>query len=250
MTVDLLENAQTFLNQALEHMFMTTLDNMSWITKTDGSSVTCTNCIATSMRFHSYAQALQNMIPKTIMTTIHYNAWKCHPPGVLNYSSEEYPAIEGCITDTAPTDISTNISTAGNTLTMIDLDELQLAYDSKCKVLQQQIMEQHTKMEHMLNQLQKTFESQLQQLELKIESNAKQLFNDFRQCFQVVMQKIEELVVDQTEMKAMIKDKMSQLLQAIQTKSSGNTTPMIGNTPQHPNKTLCAMPSPEPNQNL
>ena len=78
-TVDLLEDAHNFLNQALKHMSTTTLDNMSWIPKNDGASVTHTNHIATSMRFQSYAQALQDMIPTTITTTVHSNAWKCCP---------------------------------------------------------------------------------------------------------------------------------------------------------------------------
>ena len=119
MMVELLEDAQTCLNQALEHMSMTTLDNMSWITKIDGSSVTCTNHITTSMRFHSYAQALQNMILTTIMTTAHSNAWKCHPPTVLNYSDEEYPILDGSKKQHVnKTDISTNVNIAGDTLMM------------------------------------------------------------------------------------------------------------------------------------
>ena len=93
--VDLLEDTQNCLDQALEHMSVNTPDNMSRITKTDGSSVTHTNHIATSQRFHSYAQALQNMIPATIMTNISSNAWKCCPPATLNYNEEEYPTIEG-----------------------------------------------------------------------------------------------------------------------------------------------------------
>ena len=86
-------------------------------------------------------------------------------------------------------------------------------------------------MEQMQQQLQHMFKQQLQQLELKMEMNVQQLFNDFGQCFQVIMQKIQGLVIDHTEMKAMIEDKMSQLLQAIQNKNSSNTTLTIGNTP-------------------
>ena len=75
MIVNLLEDAQTCLNQALKHMSVNTPENMSWITTmTDGFSVTHTNCITMSTRFHSYAQALQNMILVTIMTTILSNA--------------------------------------------------------------------------------------------------------------------------------------------------------------------------------
>ena len=122
--VNLLEDAQNCLDQALEHMLVTTLDNMSRITKTDGSSVTHTNRIATSTRFQSYAQALQNMIPATIMTNISSNAWKCRPPAALNYNDEEYPAIDGSkrqqANETEPTDNSTNVDTAGDTIMMID----------------------------------------------------------------------------------------------------------------------------------
>ena len=89
-------------------------------------------------------------------------------PTILNYNAKEYPTIDGLkkqhINDTTPTDISTNVNTAGDTLTAVDLDELQSAYESKCEVLQQQIAAQWTEMENMRNQIQQTFEKQLQQL--------------------------------------------------------------------------------------
>ena len=189
--VNLLEDAQNCLDQALEHMSVTTPDNMSRITKMDGSSVTCTNHIATSTRFQSYAQALQNMILATIITNISSNAWKHRPPAVLNYNDEEYPAIEGskqqCANETEPTDNSTNVNTAGDTIMMINLDKLQSAYESKCtdiqNNLQLQIEEQNNKMEQMWQQLMETFKKQLKQLELKMEMNVMQMFNDFRQRF-------------------------------------------------------------------
>ena len=116
------------------------------------------------------------------------NAWKHCPPAVLNYSDEEYPTIDDgsrkqCITDTVSMDNSTNVDTAGDTLMTINLDELQSAYESKCQVIQKHIAVQCTKMEQMQNQLQKTFEQQLQQLELKMELNTKQMFHDFGQHF-------------------------------------------------------------------
>ena len=80
-------------------------------------------------------------------------------------------------------DNSTNVDTAGDTLMTINLDELQSAYESKCQVIQKHIAVQCTKMEQMQNQLQKTFEQQLQQLELKMELNTKQMFHDFGQHF-------------------------------------------------------------------
>ena len=99
----------------------------------------------------------------------------------------------------------------------------------------------------MKNQLQLNFENQLKQLELKMEMNANQLFQDFGQCFQVVMDKIEELVLDHMELKAMIEDKLFHILQAINSKQARNITPTTGNTPHHPHKVLCTMPSPDPN---
>ena len=157
-TVDLLEDAQNCLDQALEHMSVNTLDNMSRITKTDGSSVTHTNHIATSQRFQSYAQALQNMILATITTNISSNAWKQCPPAMLNYNEEEYPAINGstwqCANETEPTDNSTNVDTAGDTIKMIDLDELQSAYESKCEAIQTQLQLQITEQQNKMEQMQ------------------------------------------------------------------------------------------------
>ena len=60
------------------------------------------------------------------------------------------------------------------------------------------------------------------------------------------MEKIEELVIDCMELQAMIEDKMSQLLQAINNTQAGNITPTTGNTPHCPHKALCTMPSPDP----
>ena len=148
--------------------------------------------------------------------------------------------------DTAPMDQSTNVDTAGNTLTVVDLDELQSAYESKCDALQQQLEEQWMAMENLRDQLTWQFEQQLTQLELKMNTNNKQLFYDFDQRFQMVMNKIETLVVDRNEMNTMIKERMNQILQAINGNNSGDTTPTISNTPTRPHKMACPTPSPAP----
>ena len=207
----------------------------------DGSSVNRTNRIATLNWFHSYAQALQNMVPTTIITMAPSNAWKKRNPAVLNYNDTEFPVIDDCkkqwVTDNNTNDQSTNIDTAGETLTTVDLDKLQLAYESKCEALQQQIEEQCKEMECMRNQLTSQFEQQLKQLELKMDLNTKQMFQDFDQRFQMVIQKIEDLVVDRNEMNTMIEMRMNQILQAITGNTSGDITPTFSNTPQCPPKT-------------
>ena len=48
----------------------------------------------------------------------------------------------------------------------------------------------------------------------------------------MVMQKVDDLVADQNEMKIMVEDKMEQILMAIQHKTTGNITPTMGNTPR------------------
>ena len=75
-TADLLNDVEIFIDKALEHMATTTPKNIACITKMDGCLVTRTNWIATLNQFHSYAQALQNMIPTTIITMAPSNAWK------------------------------------------------------------------------------------------------------------------------------------------------------------------------------
>ena len=148
--------------------------------------------------------------------------------------------------DTATTDQSTNVDTAGDTLMVMDLNELQSAYESKCDALQQQIEEQRMAMDNMRNQLTRQFEQQLKQLELKMDTNSKQLFYDFDKRFQMVMNKIETLVVDRNEMNTMIEEQMTQILQAINGTNSGDITPTIGNTPRRPTKMSRATPSPDP----
>ena len=151
-----------------------------------------------------------------------------------------------CITDTATMDQSTNIDTTGNTLMVMDLDELQAAYESKCDALQQQIKEQWMAMDNMRDQLTQQFEQQLKQLELKMDTNSKQLFYDFDQRFQMVMNKMEALVIDHNEMNTMIEERMNQILQAINGTNSGDITPTISNTQQHPHKMACPTLSPAP----
>ena len=90
------------------------------------------------------------------------------------------------------------------------------------------------------------FEKQLKQLELKMEMNMTQSFNNFGQRFQIVMKKLEDLADKREEIKSMIDDRMTQILKAVQNTSSGDTTPTIGNTPHWPTKMSCATPSPDP----
>ena len=91
-------------------------------------------------------------------------------------------------------------------------------------------------MEQMGQKLTQTFKQQIKQLELKMEANVMQMFNDFRQRFQVVMQKLEELVVECEEIKSMIEDMMNQILKAVQHPTSDDITPTIGNTPHWPKR--------------
>ena len=74
----------------------------------------------------------------------------------------------------------------------------------------------------------------------------KQMVYDFDKWFQMVMQKIKELVVDRTKMQVMIEEKMQIILQAIQVNNTGDFTPMNGNTAQCPHKTLTNVHRPTP----
>ena len=194
------------------------------------------------------------MIPTTITTTTASNAWKRRPPVTLNYNAEEYPVLEGRkrqhANATEPTDQNSNPDTAGDTITTIDLDKLQSAYASKCmdiqNQLQTQIEEQNKKMEQMRQQLMDAFEKQLKQLELKMETNVTQMFNDFGQWFQIVMKKLEDLADEREEIKDMIDDQMQQILTAVHNTSTGDITPTIRNTPRRPSKMSHMTPSPDP----
>ena len=90
------------------------------------------------------------------------------------------------------------------------------------------------------------FEKQLKQLELKMEMNVTQMFNDFGQRFQIVMKKLEDLADEREEIKSMIDNRMTQILMAVQNTSSGDTTPTISNTPHWSTKMSRATPSPDP----
>ena len=79
------------------------------------------------------------MVPTTITTTTNTPSWTCYPPAILNYTDDEYPFLDGtkkqCITDTATNDSSTQDDTVSETLTAVNLDELQSAYRTNADVL-------------------------------------------------------------------------------------------------------------------
>ena len=72
-----------------------------------------------------------------------------------------------------------------------------------------------------------------------------QMFNEFGQCFQVVMTKIEKLMDDWNEMKNMLDEQLLKILDALYAGCTGDMTSKIGNTPHHKTKTHHATPSPK-----
>jgi len=155
-----------------------TPDAMTRITR-NKSPVTRANQTTTSDRFQSYATALQMMIPTSINTsTMIQNAWKRRPPTTMDLNVDNFPQLEATkkqrMDETTVTDMDMT-SEAVETLTMVDLDEIQNAQKEMQAALQQQIDALCKENEDMRKQMSDDFSIKMGQLELRIEQNTKKM---------------------------------------------------------------------------
>ena len=245
---DLLADAQQYIDHVLNTMAQSTPDDMARITQDDNSRVTRTNRVHTSTRFQSYAHALQNMIPTTITTSPPPTAWKRRPTPTLNLTDDEYPALDTSKKprmddDIAMTDTSTTHD-ATETLTTIDLDEIENSHRALRADLERQVTELRMATEAAQKDMRETFAIQMGQLELRIEKNTKTMLSNLSQDFQAAVNRMAEQVDRTDQLFKTFKDDMTYeitlridtVLAAIQANRDGISTPKMGSTPLRPDK--------------
>jgi Skp family chaperone for outer membrane proteins len=179
---ELIEDAQAYVDNVFRYMSQHTPDAMTRITR-NKSPVTRVNRTTTSDRFQSYATALQMMIPTSINTnTMIQNAWKRRPPTIMDLNVDNFPQLEATkkqrTDETTATDMDMT-SEAVETLTMVDLDEIQNAQKEMQAALQQQINALRKENEDMRKQMSDEFSIKMGQLELRIEQNTKKMLKAF-----------------------------------------------------------------------
>ena len=179
---DTIAEAEKFIDYALQHLTNNTPDNMAKIMRAH-APVTRTNRIPTSDRFQSYASKLHSMIPTTISTSVPIvNAWKRRPPTSVNLTDDDFPAMDtpkkqrtndpAAVPDTATTTDTTE------SLTTIDLDEIEKAQNELKENLSKEIAAMREETSRMQTTLQEQFTTAMQQLEIRLETNTQRMFND------------------------------------------------------------------------
>jgi hypothetical protein len=242
-----LDAAQKYIDAAIPN---TTAANMARITKNETTSITRANRIATSSRFQSYATTLQQMVPSTITTNPPpINAWKRRSTNpTLNLTDANYPALdvtkkqklhgEVAMTETCDT------LDATETLTTIDLDEIENAQKALRADLEKQIADLRHATEEMQQQMKATFAIQMGQLELRIEKNTKTMLADLSNSFQTAVYSMTDQAARSEQLfhtfKSDVTFEISQqfetVLAAIHAHTSGATTPKTGSSPTRPSK--------------
>jgi hypothetical protein len=174
-----ISEAEQFIDYALQHLTTNCPDNMAKITRSH-APVTRTNRITTSDRFQSYVTKLQSMIPTTInMSAPTENAWKRRPSTAVNLTDDNFPALETPKkqrTDTATTPDTTTDST--ESLTTIDLDEIEKTQNDIKEALHQEIATLREETQRMQTTLQEQFTTAMNNLELRIETSNQKMFQD------------------------------------------------------------------------
>ena len=226
-----LDAAIQYIDNVFQHMTTIAPDNMARIMRST-TPVTRANRVATSERFQSYAKKLATMIPNTITTsTPPVNAWKRRPPTILDLDTDDFPALDASkkarTSATTTTDNSSSSSTdATESLTMVDLDELTRAQQTMKTDLQKEIEAMRQATAAMQQQLKMEFETAMQQLELRVETNTNRMIQTLGESLhQAVAQQVASI-------NANIQENNAYLLQALTDQISNLTAPSIHSPPR------------------
>jgi hypothetical protein len=225
-----LDAAIQYIDNVFQHMTTLAPDNMARIMRST-TPVTRANRVATSDRFQSYAKKLATMIPSAItMSTPPVNAWKRRPPTILDLDTDAFPALDASKkprTSAATTnDNSTSSTDSTESLTMVDLDEITRAQQTMKTDLQQEIEEMRKATAAMQQQLKMEFETAMQQLELRVETNTNRMIQTLGESLhQAVAQQVESI-------NANIQENNAYLLQALTDQINNLTAPSTHSPPR------------------
>jgi hypothetical protein len=183
---DTIKAASTYIDQVLASLSNHSPDNMQRIMR-DGKPVARANRVPTSARFQSYAHTLQSMIPASITTTHPPpNAWKRHPPAIMDLTTDHFPPLDAVKKPRTDTHISNGSAATEGTesLTLIDLDEIEKAQQQMKSDLQSEITHLRQASEEMQKKLQADFHNAMQQLELRVTQTTSQMIQDLGNSLQ------------------------------------------------------------------
>jgi hypothetical protein len=180
---DNIAEAEKFIDFALQHLTTNCPDNMAKIMRSQ-VPVTRANRISTSDRFQTYVTKLQSMIPATIsMSVPTENAWKRRPPTTMNLTDADFPSLEkkqridnATVPDTATT------TDATESITTIDLDEIEKAQNDMKEALILEIATLREETKRMQTMLQEQFTSAMHQLEIRMETNTQTMLGELGQA--------------------------------------------------------------------
>jgi hypothetical protein len=179
---DSIKDAELFIDHALLHLTNVCPDNMEKITRSKQSTVKRANKITTSDRFQTYVTRLQSMIPTSINTNIPtVNAWKRRPPTSVNLTDDDFPVMDTPKKqriDTAAAPDTATTTDATESLTTIDMDEIEKAQNDLKEMVTKEIAAMREETRWMQLTLQEQFTTAMQNLELRIETNTQKMFSD------------------------------------------------------------------------
>jgi hypothetical protein len=181
---DSIAEAEKFIDYALKHLTTTCPDNMAKIMRSQ-APVTRANRISTSDRFQTYVTKLQGMIPSTINTsTPMENVWKRRTPTVVNLTDDHFPALESPKkqrTDPATNHDNATATDTTESLTTLDLDEIEKTQTETKAILRQEIESLREETHRMQAVLQDQFNTAMNNLEIRIEKSNQRMFHDLGQ---------------------------------------------------------------------
>jgi hypothetical protein len=187
MHKDTIEAATAYIDQVLLSLAHHHPGDMARIMR-DDKPVTRANRVATSTRFQTYAQKLNNMIPTSITTTQPPpTAWKRRNSPTMDLTTDQFPPLDP--TKKPRTENSTNHATTSATkstesLTMIDLDEIEQAQQKIKMDLQMEIAQLRQATDTMQKTLQAEFNSAMQQLEIRVTTSTTQMIQNLGDSLQ------------------------------------------------------------------
>jgi DNA repair exonuclease SbcCD ATPase subunit len=147
----------------------------------DHNPIARANRIITSPHFQSYANTLQGMIPTSInMNNPVHNVWKRRNQTTMNLTDDDFPALEHTKksrVDDPGTQENSSTTETTETLTTVDLDDIERSQNELKAELRHEIDELRKTTETMKEQLQQSILQQIGQLEQRIERNTQQMIN-------------------------------------------------------------------------
>jgi hypothetical protein len=217
----MINDSTAYINQVLTSLTHHSPDTIM----RDGRPVTRANRVATSECFQTYAHQLQAMIHASIITTHPPpNAWKHHSTStMMDLTADQFPPLgtnkKPRINNTTSIDTTSSSTESTESLTMVDLDEIEKAQQQIKIDLQDEIALLRQATDKMQQQMQADFNAAMQQLELRVTQTTTQMIQGLGDSLQKAVDMMNTQAARSEQMITQINDTMEtnskNLLQAI-----------------------------------